>query len=85
MGGEVPKGFDPKKQFAVVIGLGPRRSGGFGVNIVSARESQGKFYVYYRETTPQGMTTMAITHPYLVKLFPKTNLPVVVGKADAAI
>lgn len=76
-----PSEFNPKQHTAVVIALGPRRSGGYGIKITDAKVENGRFVVKYQETTPKGMATMAITHPSLVKLFPKTTLPVVIERA----
>jgi hypothetical protein len=80
-GGEVEKGFDPKKHTAVVISLGGRSSSGYGVNVISARETDGKFHVQFSEITPGGGIALCVmTNPVLVKLFPKTDKPVVVTK-----
>jgi hypothetical protein len=78
---QVPSEFNSKQHTAVVIALGARSSGGYGVKITDAKEDNGRFVVKYQETIPQGMATMAITYPSLVKLFPKTKLPVVIEKA----
>lgn len=74
---QAPKGFDATKHMAVVIAVGPRINGGFGLQFDSAEESDGQFKVFYTDTIPRKNPEQANVYPYAIKIFPKTNLPVV--------
>jgi hypothetical protein len=67
---------------AVGIFLGTRPTGGYGIVILSAKEEQGVFVVRYREIKIEDFATQALTTPYLIKLFPQTDLPVTFKKDD---
>ena len=73
----------PAGAMAVGITLGTRPTGGFGIRVDSARPENGVFVVTWSEVAPAPGTfvTQALTDPYLVRLFPRTDLPVRVQKA----
>jgi len=81
---EPPVTFDPIKTMAVGIFLGTRRTGGYWVEIISAREENGVFVVEYMEITPgaNDIVTQALTTPYLIRVFPKKDLKVIFKTLD---
>ncbi len=72
--------FDVSQDMAVGIFLGVRRTGGYGITILSAKEEDRVFVIHYVETKPRGFVTQALTTPYLVTLFPKTDMKVTFKK-----
>lgn len=87
IGREVPQRFDPGREFAVAVFLGERRTGGYSVEIIGARESAEGFFIFYREKVPGRDQRVAqmLTLPWTVALFPATTRPVEVRKIPAAI
>ncbi len=81
---EPPVAFEPDQTMAVGIFLGMRRTGGYGVEILSAREEGDAFVVQYKERRPGPMdiVTQALTTPYLIQTFPKSSLPVKFQKVE---
>jgi hypothetical protein len=77
-----PVPLDACRDMAVGIFLGTRPTGGYGIVILSAKEEQGVFVVRYREIKIEDFATQALTTPYLIKLFPQTDLPVTFKKDD---
>jgi len=56
-------------QYALIaVFVGERNSGGYQVEIIKIKESDGQYHVYYQETAPSKgkgrMVTMALTQPY---------------------
>ncbi len=70
----------PDEAIAIGVFLGQRPTGGYLIDIVSAAESCAAFVVVYEERKPTGPVLMAITYPYLIRLFPEPGLPVRVEK-----
>lgn len=72
----------PYYTIALSIALGARPTGGFGIRIDSIFAEDGVLVVNWTETTPPAntMQTQQVTDPYLVRLLPRTNLPVRVVK-----
>jgi hypothetical protein len=75
---EPPRALDAGREIAVVVHLGERRTGGFGVELLAARAEGGTFVVEYRETVPEpgAMVTQALTSPWVAGVVPGTDLPV---------
>jgi hypothetical protein len=73
----------PYYAIAFSIALGSRSTGGFGIRIESIVAQDGVLVVNWVETTPSAntMQTQQVTDPYLVRLLPRTNLPVHIVKA----
>ncbi len=80
--GRAPPSALPGGHLAVGIFLGQRNTGGFTVEIVSAGRAGDEFVVGYEESRPTGMVTMALTHPWLIRLFPDPGVPVRVEKLN---
>ncbi|NQT32830.1 MAG: HEAT repeat domain-containing protein [Candidatus Omnitrophica bacterium] len=81
-GREPEEVFDDSKDMAAGIFLGTRRTGGYGIVILSAKEEGEKFVIDYLEIKPAGVTTQALTTPYLIMLFPETDREVIFRKWD---
>lgn len=81
---EPPVSFDPTRDMAIGIFLGTRRTGGYSVEIISAKEQGNVFLVEYieRKPGPDKFVIQALTTPYLIKLFPNTDLDVVLKVVD---
>jgi hypothetical protein len=80
-----PQAWAAGPDMAVAIFLGERRTGGYGVEIVSARATGGQLVVEYREKTPppDAMVTQALTHPWAVALLPRSDATVTARKIEA--
>lgn len=85
IGSPPPREIDSNLEIAVAIFLGQRRTGGYGVTTESVERRDGFMVVRFQETrpAPDAMVTMALTSPYLVRLIPKTDLPIAFESADA--
>ncbi len=73
-----PARFDASREIATAVFLGLRRTGGFGVTIESFERKGGFMVVRFQEIRPaaDAMVTQALTSPYVVRLLPKTGLPI---------
>ncbi len=73
----------PYYAMGLSIALGTRMSGGFGIRIDSIAADNGVLVVTWLETKPPAgtMQTQQVVDPYLVRLLPRSNLPVRVVKA----
>jgi hypothetical protein len=80
-GTEAP-GMLPDDAMAIVVCLGQRSTGGYGVKVTDAREENGNLVIDAQETRPQGIVTQAFTAPLCVKLLEKTDKPVVVNRLE---
>lgn len=71
-------GIDFQRNTLLVIALGSRSSGGFGVAIESIREFPSEIQVTAYEITPSGDCVVAavVTHPIAYALIPHTQKPV---------
>jgi hypothetical protein len=69
---------DFTKEMVVGVFLGSRTSAGYGVQIVSAAESNGSLVVKYRERAPGrgDITAQILTFPYHLVAVPLTSAPV---------
>lgn len=76
--GAAPK-VDWSKEMVLAAFLGSRSTGGYGVQIVEARQVNGKLEVRAEERRPQpgGFVTQAFTAPFHIVAVPKSALPVV--------
>jgi hypothetical protein len=63
---------DFSKEMVVGVFLGGRMTGGFSVEILSAKNESGVFVVHYRETRPPSdkLTAQVITTPYHLAAVP---------------
>jgi hypothetical protein len=70
---------DWSKEMVLAAFLGSRSTGGYGVQIVAAREVNGKLEVQVEERRPRpdGFVTQAFTAPFHIVAAPKSALPVV--------
>ena len=81
-----PVTFDSDNQIAIAVFLGLRRTGGFAVNI-STTEDGPVFYtvnVTEKKPAPEAMVTQALTTPYVIRIVPHSDRPVMIQRADAA-
>jgi hypothetical protein len=67
-------------QLGVAIFIGQRPTGGYGARVMSAEVTAGSYVVKYKEETPRGVVTEAITTPCVFAIVPHTNLPIKVTK-----
>lgn len=81
-----PRSLDPAREMGVVVFLGERRTGGYGVEIVRVAPRDQKLVVEYRESTPAPdmMVTQALTTPWAATVVLRSDLPVEPQKLDAA-
>ena len=63
---------DFKAYFAVIVFLGQRNTGGYGVRWTDPESSGATTVARYRIVTPRGLSIQVLTQPYAVKLFPRT-------------
>lgn len=72
--------FDPAHHAAVGVFLGRRNTGGYGVRVLSNGPRQGRYVVEVDEIRPApgAFVTQALTAPWLVLVFPRPGLPIVV-------
>lgn len=82
---EPPVPFDPTREMAIGIFLGTRPTGGYSVKIISAMEEDGIFIVKYIEQRPgpDEFVIQALTTPYIIRIFPRTNLDIVFKTLDS--
>lgn len=71
-----PAEADFARHFAVAAFAGTRESGGFGIVFDKPVAEKDVLVIRYVITRPKGMATMALTQPYAVKFFPKSEKPV---------
>ncbi len=73
----------PASAMGLWIALGMRTSGGYGIRVERIAADGGALVVTWTETRPAPgtMQTQQITDPYLIRLLPRTDLPVRVVKA----
>jgi hypothetical protein len=84
-GNEPPVKLDPEKEMGVGIFLGERFTGGYGVDVRSITEEDGNAVVEYEEYKPSSdmIVTQALTYPYKIQIFPKTDKNVIFRKVEA--
>lgn len=72
----------PASAMGLWIALGLRPSGGFGIRIERIATEGGVLVVTWAETRPAPgtMQTQQITDPYVIRLLPRTDVPVRVVK-----
>lgn len=72
-------------QAGVVIRLGPRRTGGYGVEIVGHSAGDCAYHVIYREHAPApgAFVTQAFTNPWVIALVPAGDRPVVLEREES--
>jgi ankyrin repeat protein len=71
-------------QLGIAIFLGQRPTGGYSASVMSAQVVAGSYVVRYKEESPHGFVTEAITTPCLLVIVPATNFPVKVTKEEEA-
>lgn len=67
---------DLKAHFAAAVFMGQRPTGGWTVRFHEPEVQAGELVVRYEVLAPKGFVTQAFTQPYVVRLFPKTDLPI---------
>ena len=72
IGQPAPPAPDFSRQVAVLVFLGERPTGGFGVQWLDPAASAAVLVVRYKLAVPRGMVPQVLTQPYALKLFPKT-------------
>lgn len=81
-----PVAFDGDNQIAIAVFLGLRRTGGFAVNF-GAIEDGPVFYtvnVTEKKPAPEAFVTQALTTPYIIRIVPYSDRPVMFRRADVA-
>ena len=80
-----PVEFDASRGIAAAVFLGQRRTGGYAIAIESVERRGAFMVVRFQEVrpAPDAMVTMALTSPYLIRMIPKTELPIAFERADA--
>lgn len=65
-------------EMAVIIQLGERPTGGYSVKVLKGYPEGNVFYVEWAEEKPSSdsIVTMALTQPWVIAVFPKSELPV---------
>ncbi len=68
----------PADSFGVQISLGLRNTGGYAVAVISAAPEGDQFVVVWSEARPApgAIVIQALTDPYVVRVIPRTTLPV---------
>lgn len=81
---EAPAALEPN-HMAVAVFLGQRRTGGYRVEVTSARAEAGEIVLEFREHTPAPgmMTTQALTSPWAVVTLPASPQNIVVRPSRA--
>ena len=69
--GQEPPPADFTRSVAVAVFLGQRMTGGYGVEFLPPEPRGDDVELRWREKTPQGFATQAITHPWAIKLLPR--------------
>lgn len=75
IGWGVPAKADFSRQMVVAVCLGIRRTGGFAVRFISAKEEGGRFLVRYEEMRPApgSYVIQSLTAPCALKAVPKSD------------
>lgn len=78
---------DFKTEMVVVVFLGCKPTGGFGVAITQVTETSTRVIVSYIKNSPSGggITTMAITHPFHMVVVRRINKPVIFVEINGGI
>lgn len=73
-----PPSIDFSREMVLVISLGMRTSGGFGVAVTASQQTPTDIVVTVEETVPGPtcMVTMAITYPFTAVTLPTSDTPV---------
>ena len=81
-----PDTFDSDNQIAIAVFLGLRRTGGFAVNIGTIEDGPVFYTVNVTEKipAPEALVTQALTTPYVIRIVPHSDRPVMIRRADAA-
>ena len=74
-GEKIPE-IDFEKKTILVLYMGAKSTGGYGVFIENIVASSTEMLVFYKETAPKGMTTSVLTQPFYIASIAKTNLPI---------
>ncbi len=81
-----PVALDTANQMAIAVFLGLRRTGGFAVEI-AAVEDGPVFYridVSEKKPAPDAMVPQVLTTPYVIRIVPRSDRPVMFRQVDAA-
>ena len=75
IGWSVPAEVDFSRRMIVAVCLGMRRTGGFGIRFISAKEEEGRFFVRYEEVhpAPGSFVIQALTAPCALKAVPRSE------------
>lgn len=74
----------PPGHVGLVIRLGPRRTGGYGLEILDHASRECAYYVTYAEHAPGpgAFVTQAFTQPWVIALIPAGEQPVVLEREE---
>ncbi|MDP6474461.1 MAG: protease complex subunit PrcB family protein [Alphaproteobacteria bacterium] len=81
-----PVALDSDSQIAIAVFLGMRRTGGFAVEITAVEDGPVFYTVDVGEIKPApgAMVTQALTAPYVIRILPHSDRPLMFRWADAA-
>ncbi len=81
-----PVALDSEKQIAIAVFLGMRRTGGFAVEITAVEDGPVFYSVDVGEIKPApgAMVTQALTAPYVIRIVPHSDRPLMFRRAHAA-
>lgn len=74
----------PPGHVGLVIRLGPRRTGGYGLEILRHASRECAYYVTYAEHVPEpgAFVTQAFTQPWVIALIPAGEQPVALEREE---
>jgi len=81
-----PVALDSDNQIGIAVFHGLRRTGGFAVNITTVEDGP-VFYtvnVTEKKPAPEAIVTQALTTPYVIRIVPHSDRPVMFRRADVA-
>lgn len=80
LGRNAPSSFDPKRQVAVYVSLGPRPNAGYSARLVSATEHDERLFIVWEEVAPARSQTTAqmVTQPWMMVVVDRGNLAPVI-------
>ena len=70
------------ERVAIAVFLGQKPTGGYGVKISDPRpEPDGSLVIEFETIRPTGFTIQMLTQPYTVRVFDKTDAPLIIREA----
>lgn len=77
--------FEPGRHMGLAVALGRKPTTGYAVELVSIGPGEGKLVIELKEVVPTGQIVgQAITSPWLILRFDRTNMPLKVVGLDVA-